>query len=182
MTTTTTKAWQTTPDGDIIEIIDMRGNQAGTSGSSLASALFGGRGFRGRNRAAASVDPKVDATRGCSTVSHFNAIHISCHLEAKRADINRRPPKREWEGATLRNAETLCNSVLPVWTSSDLRSSNVERTSTSDEEYEETTTIWSGGGCVVGQRGPSDANESPILRHASRSISRIYFRLRHLAG
>jgi len=124
-------------DGDIIEIIDMRGNQAGTSGSSLASALFGGRGFRGRNRAAASVDPKVDATRGCSTVSHFNAIHISCHLEAKRADINRRPPKREWEGATLRNAETLCNSVLPVWTSSDLRSSNVERTSTSDEEYEE---------------------------------------------
>ena len=124
-------------DGDVIEIIDMRGNHARTGGSSLASALFGGRGFRGRSRAAASVDPKVDATRGSSTVSHFNAIHISCHLTAKRADINRRPPKREWEGATLRNAETLCNNVLPVWTSSDLRSSNVERTSTSDEEYEE---------------------------------------------
>ena len=47
MTATTTKAWQSGADGDIIEIIDMRGNQAGTSGSSLASALFGGRGFRG---------------------------------------------------------------------------------------------------------------------------------------
>ena len=86
-------------DGDIIEIIEVRGNQTGTGGSSLASALFGGRDFRGRNREVASVDPKVDAIRGCSTVSHFNAIHISCHLQAKRADVNRRPPKREWEGA-----------------------------------------------------------------------------------
>ena len=55
-------------DGDIIEIIDMRGNQAGTSGSSLASALFGGR-FRTKS-CVASIDPKVDSTRGCSTVSH----------------------------------------------------------------------------------------------------------------
>ena len=124
-------------DGDIIEIIEVRGNQTGTGGSSLATALFGGRDFRGRNREVASVDPKVDAIRGCSTVSHFNAIHISCHLQAKRADVNRRPPKREWEGAALRNAETLCNNILPVWTSSDLRGRNVEHTSTSDEEYEE---------------------------------------------
>jgi len=120
-------------DGDIIEIIDMR--QPGSASGSLRSALFGGRGFHGRNNNSVSIDPKVDATRGCSSVSHFNAIHFSCHLQAKRADINRRPPKREWEGATLRNAETLCNNVLPVWTSSDLRAA--ERTSTSDEEYEE---------------------------------------------
>lgn len=25
-----------------------------------------------------------------------------------------RAPKREWEGATLRNGETLCNNLLPL--------------------------------------------------------------------
>jgi E3 ubiquitin-protein ligase UBR4 len=48
------------------------------------------------------------------TVSHFNAIHFSCHQSAKRADVALRTPKREWEGAALRNSETLCNNLLPV--------------------------------------------------------------------
>ncbi|GAB4828001.1 hypothetical protein Ancab_040036 [Ancistrocladus abbreviatus] len=57
------------------------------------------------------------STRGeCvyTTVSHFNMIHFQCHQEAKRADAALRNPKKEWEGATLRNNETLCNSLFPV--------------------------------------------------------------------
>ena len=29
-----------------------------------------------------------------STVSHFNLIHVKCHAAARRADSNRRAPKR----------------------------------------------------------------------------------------
>lgn len=48
------------------------------------------------------------------SVSHFNLIHSSCHQAAKQADAGLRVPKREWEGATLRNGETLCNNLLPL--------------------------------------------------------------------
>lgn len=57
------------------------------------------------------------STRGeCvyTTVSYFNIIHFQCHQEAKRADAALRHPKKEWEGATLRNNESLCNSLFPV--------------------------------------------------------------------
>ncbi|XP_048230333.1 auxin transport protein BIG [Ricinus communis] len=49
-----------------------------------------------------------------TTVSYFNIIHFQCHQEAKRADAALRNPKKEWEGATLRNNESLCNSLFPV--------------------------------------------------------------------
>lgn len=49
-----------------------------------------------------------------TTVSHFNIIHFQCHQEAKRADAALRNPKKEWEGATLRNNETLCNCIFPL--------------------------------------------------------------------
>lgn len=49
-----------------------------------------------------------------TTVSHFNIIHFQCHQEAKRADAALRNPKKEWEGAALRNNETLCNSIFPI--------------------------------------------------------------------
>ena len=49
-----------------------------------------------------------------STVSHFNAIHFSCHDAARRADAALKTPKREWEGASLRNGETLANNLLPL--------------------------------------------------------------------
>ncbi|PKU69107.1 auxin transport protein BIG [Dendrobium catenatum] len=49
-----------------------------------------------------------------TTVSHFNIIHFQCHQEAKRADAKLRNPKKEWEGATLRNNKTLCNSIFPI--------------------------------------------------------------------
>ncbi|GMI69029.1 BIG, LOW PHOSPHATE-RESISTANT ROOT 1, DARK OVER-EXPRESSION OF CAB 1, TRANSPORT INHIBITOR RESPONSE 3 [Hibiscus trionum] len=49
-----------------------------------------------------------------TTVSYFNIIHFQCHQEAKRADAALKIPKKEWEGATLRNNESLCNSLFPV--------------------------------------------------------------------
>ncbi|XP_008230303.1 PREDICTED: auxin transport protein BIG [Prunus mume] len=49
-----------------------------------------------------------------TTVSYFNIIHFQCHQEAKRADAALKNPKKEWEGATLRNNESLCNSLFPV--------------------------------------------------------------------
>ncbi|XP_074308362.1 auxin transport protein BIG [Silene latifolia] len=49
-----------------------------------------------------------------TTVSHFNIIHFQCHQEAKRADSALKNPKKEWEGATLRNNETLCNALFPI--------------------------------------------------------------------
>ncbi|MCO5564796.1 hypothetical protein L7F22_018464 [Adiantum nelumboides] len=49
-----------------------------------------------------------------TTVSHFNVIHFQCHLEAKRADASLKNPKKEWEGAALRNNVTLCNNLFPL--------------------------------------------------------------------
>jgi len=49
-----------------------------------------------------------------TTVSHFNVIHITCHASAKAADAALRQPKREWQGAALRNGNVLCNALLPL--------------------------------------------------------------------
>lgn len=49
-----------------------------------------------------------------TTVSHFNIIHFQCHQEAKRADAALRNPKKEWDGAAIRNNETLCNNLFPL--------------------------------------------------------------------
>ncbi|KAJ9440413.1 hypothetical protein DIPPA_24567, partial [Diplonema papillatum] len=49
-----------------------------------------------------------------SCVTHFNAIHFSCHREAVQIDASMRPPKREWDGATVRNLKTRCNAILPL--------------------------------------------------------------------
>ncbi|CBI16927.3 unnamed protein product, partial [Vitis vinifera] len=49
-----------------------------------------------------------------TTVSFFNIIHFQCHQEAKRADAALKNPKKEWEGAALRNNESYCNSLFPV--------------------------------------------------------------------
>ncbi|KAL5095744.1 hypothetical protein RYX36_000071 [Vicia faba] len=49
-----------------------------------------------------------------TTVSYFNIIHFQCHQEAKRADAALKIPKKEWDGAALRNNESLCNSLFPV--------------------------------------------------------------------
>ena len=66
------------------------------------------------NRLASTPSANGDLSQTVCTVSHFNAIHFSCHQSAKRADIALRVPKREWDGAALRNSETLCNNLLPI--------------------------------------------------------------------
>ena len=66
------------------------------------------------NKLIATPSLNGDVTQTVCTVSHFNGIHFSCHQSAKRADIALRVPKREWEGAALRNSETLCNNLLPI--------------------------------------------------------------------
>eukprot|EP00756_Hemistasia_phaeocysticola_P037422 Hpha_TRINITY_DN16695_c7_g2::TRINITY_DN16695_c7_g2_i3::g.182567::m.182567/K10691/UBR4, ZUBR1; E3 ubiquitin-protein ligase UBR4 len=49
-----------------------------------------------------------------SCVTHFNAIHYTCHKEASRVDAQSRPHKSEWQGATERNLKTQCNAILPL--------------------------------------------------------------------
>ncbi|XP_074661944.1 E3 ubiquitin-protein ligase UBR4-like [Tubulanus polymorphus] len=54
---------------------------------------------------------KPRKTQGYSTVSHFNLVHIDCHLAAVRHARGR----EEWESAALQNANTKCNGLLPLW-------------------------------------------------------------------
>eukprot|EP01059_Diplonema_ambulator_P026762 TRINITY_DN4419_c0_g1_i1.p1 TRINITY_DN4419_c0_g1~~TRINITY_DN4419_c0_g1_i1.p1 ORF type:complete len:4765 (+),score=1100.59 TRINITY_DN4419_c0_g1_i1:2077-14295(+) len=60
-----------------------------------------------------SLNPPARTT-AYSSVTHFNAVHFSCHKDAVQIDAGMRPAKREWEGATVRNLKTRCNSILPV--------------------------------------------------------------------
>ncbi|RWS26760.1 E3 ubiquitin-protein ligase UBR4-like protein, partial [Leptotrombidium deliense] len=48
---------------------------------------------------------------GYSTVSHFNIVHVDCHKLAVRHARSR----DEWDCATLQNANTKCNGILPLW-------------------------------------------------------------------
>jgi E3 ubiquitin-protein ligase UBR4 len=48
---------------------------------------------------------------GYSTVSHFNVVHVDCHMAAVRQARTR----DEWESAALQNANTKCNGLLPLW-------------------------------------------------------------------
>ena len=54
------------------------------------------------------VDRKVS---GYSTVTHFNLVHVDCHMAALRLQRGR----DEWESAMLQNANTKCNGLLPLW-------------------------------------------------------------------
>jgi len=56
-----------------------------------------------------------DGSAGVTTVTHFNLIHHRCHSEACKADRRLKPPKSEWEGATIRNQHTLCNNLFPLF-------------------------------------------------------------------
>merc|ERR1719228_748970 len=53
----------------------------------------------------------VRKTMGFSTVSHFNLVHVDCHMAAVRQARTR----DEWESALLQNANTKCNGLLPLW-------------------------------------------------------------------
>ncbi|XP_064650064.1 E3 ubiquitin-protein ligase UBR4-like isoform X3 [Lineus longissimus] len=54
---------------------------------------------------------KPRKTQGYCTVSHFNLVHVDCHLAAVRHARGR----EEWESAALQNANTKCNGLLPLW-------------------------------------------------------------------
>jgi E3 ubiquitin-protein ligase UBR4 len=65
---------------------------------------------------ATSSSPSVSSGRsrktlGYYTVSHFNVVHVECHLSAVRLARAR----DEWESAALQNANTRCNGLLPLW-------------------------------------------------------------------
>lgn len=54
---------------------------------------------------------KPHKTLGYCTVSHFNVVHVDCHLAAVRSSRSR----DEWESAALHNANTRANGLLPLW-------------------------------------------------------------------
>lgn len=54
---------------------------------------------------------KPRKTFGYTTVTHFNVVHIDCHMSAIRLARGR----DEWESASLQNANTRCNGLLPLW-------------------------------------------------------------------
>ncbi|XP_030384737.1 protein purity of essence [Scaptodrosophila lebanonensis] len=54
---------------------------------------------------------KSRKTVGYTTVTHFNVVHVDCHTSAIRLTRGR----DEWERASLQNANTRCNGLLPLW-------------------------------------------------------------------
>lgn len=56
-------------------------------------------------------ESKARKTVGYSTVTHFNVVHVDCHMSAVRLARGR----DEWESAALQNANTKCNGLLPLW-------------------------------------------------------------------
>eukprot|EP00178_Gracilaria_changii_P004699 TRINITY_DN1766_c0_g1_i1.p1 TRINITY_DN1766_c0_g1~~TRINITY_DN1766_c0_g1_i1.p1 ORF type:complete len:5290 (-),score=625.38 TRINITY_DN1766_c0_g1_i1:1714-17583(-) len=66
----------------------------------------------GSSRANSSAGSKTSGSSCFTTVTHMNAIHITCHKEAARMDRSSR--RDEWDGASLRNSQTLCNNMFPV--------------------------------------------------------------------
>ncbi|XP_037957840.1 protein purity of essence isoform X2 [Teleopsis dalmanni] len=56
-------------------------------------------------------DMKPRKSIGYTTVTHFNVVHVDCHTSAIRLSRGR----DEWERASLQNANTRCNSLLPLW-------------------------------------------------------------------
>ena len=69
-----------------------------------------------RNKEQLSL-PSTGSTlhKGFTTVSYFTCIHSHCHRAAYETDKNLSQPKKEWEGARIRNSHTKCNSLFPVW-------------------------------------------------------------------
>ncbi|ODM96234.1 E3 ubiquitin-protein ligase UBR4, partial [Orchesella cincta] len=57
------------------------------------------------------LETKSRKTYGYCTVSHFNIVHVDCHMAAIRLARSR----DEWESASLQNANTRCNGLIPLW-------------------------------------------------------------------
>jgi len=65
----------------------------------------------GSSGAGSGSSSRSRKTLGYYTVSHFNVVHVECHLAAVRLARAR----DEWESAALQNANTRCNGLLPLW-------------------------------------------------------------------
>lgn len=48
----------------------------------------------------------LGVNNGIATVTHFNAIHLACHMAGVKADKNMKKPRAEWDGAQIRNSHT----------------------------------------------------------------------------
>lgn len=56
----------------------------------------------------------IKEVNGVGSVTHFNCIHLKCHSAAAKAEQTMKKPKKEWEGAIIRNSHTKCNNWLPI--------------------------------------------------------------------
>lgn len=66
----------------------------------------------GSSRSSSTTIPKGSSSSCFTTVTHMNAIHLTCHKEAARIDRSSR--RDEWDGASLRNSQTRCNNMFPI--------------------------------------------------------------------
>lgn len=55
------------------------------------------------------LESKLPKTVGYCTVTHFTCVHTDCHMAAIKST------RDEWEKASLHNANTKCNGILPMW-------------------------------------------------------------------
>ena len=86
----------------------------GVPAAALIGAGTAGASGSGASGSSSSSSGPASHAWGFATVSHFNAIHVSCHAAARRADAALKTPKREWDGAATRNHGTRCNALLPL--------------------------------------------------------------------
>ncbi|XWS47517.1 hypothetical protein CRYUN_Cryun14cG0159200 [Craigia yunnanensis] len=100
---------------ELLQGLGMRQELASDGGYSLRpNDLLGVYSYSKRVNLGVGTSGSARGERVYTTVSYFNIIHFQCHQEAKRADAALKNTKKEWEGATLRNNESLCNSLFPV--------------------------------------------------------------------
>lgn len=94
------------------------GNGDGGSSNSGGSSTQGGARLdwdlwpSGRSRGGIGGSSRSGTSSCYTTVTHMNAIHLSCHKDAARMDRSSR--RDEWDGAALRNSQTKCNNLLPI--------------------------------------------------------------------
>lgn len=56
-------------------------------------------------------EAKMRKSKGYFSVTHFNVVHVDCHLAA----VRHARARDEWESAALQNGNTRCNGLLPIW-------------------------------------------------------------------
>lgn len=77
----------------------------------LEAQLWYGTPAVSSSLSATSGSSRPRKTLGYYTCSHFNVVHVECHLAA----VRQARARDEWESAALQNANTRCNGLLPLW-------------------------------------------------------------------